>query len=161
VLVPESRDPDSPPLDIVGAALSVALSALVWGLIEAPERGWTDPLILAAFGGGTAILALFVAWERRVAHPMLEVGVFRNLRFSAASVSITFVYFALMGVMYFLTTYLQTVLGNSALEAGLRMLPIAVGVIVAARLSVVLAPRLGTKIVVASGLATVAGSLSC
>ena len=67
---------------------------------------------------------------------MLDVSVFRNLRFSAASISITFVFFALMGVMYFLTTYLQSVLGYSALEAGVRMLPIAVGMIVASKLSV-------------------------
>ncbi|HET9740060.1 MAG TPA: DHA2 family efflux MFS transporter permease subunit [Solirubrobacteraceae bacterium] len=160
LLVPESCDPDSPRLDVTGAALSVAmLTALVWALIEAPERGWTDPLILAAFAAGTVLLAAFVAWERRVEHPMLEVSVFRNLRFSAASLSITFVYFALMGVMYFLTTYLQTVLGMSALDAGVQMLPIAAGMIVAARLSVVLTPRVGTKIVVAAGLATVAGSL--
>ncbi len=72
---------------------------------------------------------------------MLDVSVFRNLRFSAASISITFVFFALMGVMYFLTTYLQSVLGYSALEAGVRMVPIAVGLILAARLSVRARPR--------------------
>jgi EmrB/QacA subfamily drug resistance transporter len=160
VLVPESRDPDSPPLDWVGAGLSIAgLTALVWGLIEAPERGWTEPWIVAAFAGGAAILAAFIAWERRVEHPMLEVSVFRNLRFSAASASITFVYFALMGVMYFLTTYLQSVLGYSALDAGVRMLPIAGGMIVASRMAVPLTRRFGTKVSVASGLATVAGGL--
>jgi EmrB/QacA subfamily drug resistance transporter len=160
LLVPESRDPESPRLDLAGAGLSiVGLTAVVWALIEAPERGWTDTRILAAFAAGLAILAAFVAWERRVEQPMLDVSVFRNLRFSAASVSVTFVYFALMGVMYFLTTYLQSVLGYSALDAGVRMLPIAAGMIVAARLSVVLTPRVGTKLVVASGLATVAAAL--
>ncbi len=160
LLVPESRDPEPKRLDIVGAGLSVAgLTALVWALIEAPERGWTDPLILAAFAAGAAIAAAFVAWERRVEQPMLEVRVFRNLRFSAASASIAFVYFALMGVMYFLTTYLQSVLGHSAFDAGLRMLPTAAGMILAAKLSVPLTSRLGTKLVVAGGLATVAGAL--
>ena len=160
LLVPESRDPASRRLDVVGCGLSVAaLCALVWGLIEAPERGWTDTTILAAFAGGAAIAAAFVAWERRTDHPMLDIGVFRNLRFSAASASITFVYFALMGVMYFQTTYLQSVLGNSALHAGVLMLPTAAGMIVAARSSVALTRRLGAKLVVAAGLATVAGSL--
>jgi EmrB/QacA subfamily drug resistance transporter len=159
-LVPESRDPESPRLDVVGAALSIAgLTAVVWGLIEAPERGWTDGPILVAFAGGAAILAAFVAWERRAAHPMLELSVFRNLRFSAANASITFVYFALMGVMYFLTSYLQDVLGYSALDAGVRMLPIAAGMMVAAKTSVVLTGRLGTKVSVASGLAIVTGAL--
>jgi EmrB/QacA subfamily drug resistance transporter len=160
-LVPESRDPASPPLDIVGAGLSVAgLSAVVWGLIEAPERGWTEPLIVAAFAAGALVLGAFVAWERRVAHPMIDVKVFRNARFSAASASVAFVYFALMGVMYFLTSYLQSVLGYSALDAGIRMLPIAAGMIVASRISVVLTRRLGTKASVASGLATVAVALA-
>jgi EmrB/QacA subfamily drug resistance transporter len=160
MLVPESRDPESPRLDVIGAGLSIAaLTALVWALIEAPDRGWTQAPILAAFAAGIAIVAAFMAWERHTDHPMLDVGVFRNLRFSAASVSITFVYFALMGVMYFQTTYLQSVLGHSALGAGVRMLPTAAGMIIGARTSVAVVGRLGTKLVVASGLATVAGSL--
>jgi EmrB/QacA subfamily drug resistance transporter len=159
-LVPESRDPDSPRIDLPGTALSIAgLGAIVWGLIEAPERGWGEPLILSAFAGGAAIIAAFIAWEWRSDHPMLDVRVFRNLRFSAASVSITFVFFALMGVTYFLTTYLQTVLGYSALETGIRVLPIAFGMVLASKLSVGLTRRLGTKVTVASGLATVAGAL--
>ena len=94
-------------------------------------------------------MAAFVAWEHRSAHPMLDVRVFRNLRFSAASVSIAFMFFALMGVVYFLTTYLQTVLGYGTFDTGVRMLPIAGGMIVASRLSVVVAGRLGTKLAVA------------
>jgi EmrB/QacA subfamily drug resistance transporter len=160
VLVPNSRDPDSPRIDLPGAVLSIAgLSAIVWALIEAPERGWGEPMILTAFAAGAAIIAAFIAWERHTDHPMLDVRVFRNLRFSAASVSITFVFFALMGVMYFLTTYLQSVLGYSALEAGTATLPIAAGMILASKVSVSLTRRLGTKFSVASGLATVAGSL--
>ena len=160
-LVPNSVDPSSPRLDLVGTGLSIAgLSALVWALIEAPERGWGSPLIVAAFAFGAAILAAFVAWERRTEHPMLDVTVFRNLRFSAASISIMFVFFALMGVMYFLTSYLQSVLGHSALGAGVRMLPIAVGMILASRSAVALTRRVGTKIPVASGLTFVAGALA-
>ncbi len=157
ILLPTSRDPESPRLDYPGFGLSIAgLTALVWGLIEAPERGWTNPTILGAFGVAAALIAMFISWELRTKQPMLDVSVFRNLRFSAANVAITFVFFALMGVMYFLTTYLQTVLGYSALEAGVRMVPIAAGVIFAARLSVPLTARLGTKIVVSAGLGIVA-----
>jgi EmrB/QacA subfamily drug resistance transporter len=160
VLITESRDPESPRLDFPGIGLSIAgLTAIVWGLIEASERGWTSPTILAAFAAGAAILAAFVAWELHARQPMLDVTVFRNLRFSAASISITFVFFALMGVMYYLTTYLQSVMGYSALQAGVRMVPIAIGLIVASRLSVALTSRLGTKIVVAAGLGVVAFSL--
>jgi EmrB/QacA subfamily drug resistance transporter len=160
-LVPESRDPETPRLDFAGAGLSIAgLTAIVWGLIEAPERGWGSVAILTAFAVGSAIMAAFIAWERRTDHPMLEVTVFRNLRFSAASVSIAFLFFALMGVVFLLTSYLQTVLGYGTFDTGLRMLPIAGGMIVAARLSVVVAARAGTKVAVAAGLGTVALALA-
>jgi EmrB/QacA subfamily drug resistance transporter len=160
-LVPESRDPDSPRLDPVGTGLSVAgLTAVVWALIEAPERGWGSTTIVGAFALGAAILAAFIAWERRIDHPMLDVRVFRNLRFSAASLSITFVFFALMGVMYFLTTYLQSVLGYTALETGVRVLPIAAGMILASKLSLPMTRLLGTKVTVAAGLGTIAVSMA-
>jgi EmrB/QacA subfamily drug resistance transporter len=161
LLVPESRDPEKPKLDPIGAGLSIAgLSAFVWGLIEAPERGWGDPVILGSFALGVTVLAAFVAWERRTAHPMLDVRVFRNLRFSAASISVTFVFFALMGVLFFLTTYMQAVLGYSALETGIRVLPVAFGMVLSSKLSIGLVQRLGTKVVVASGLAVVAAALA-
>ncbi|HYP48042.1 MAG TPA: MFS transporter [Thermoleophilaceae bacterium] len=160
VLIPESRDAESPRLDLAGIGLSiVGLTAVVWALIEAPERGWTSTPIVAAFATGAVILAAFVAWERHTPQPMLDVSVFRNMRFTAANVSITFVFFALMGVMYFLTTYLQSVMGYSALQAGLRMAPIAAGLILAAKLSVILTARFGTKAVVAGGLLLVGISL--
>ncbi|HEX8646628.1 MAG TPA: MFS transporter [Thermoleophilaceae bacterium] len=160
ILIPESRDPASPPLDLPGLGLSISgLTAIVWALIEAPESGWTSPVILTAFAAGAAILAAFAAWELRASHPMLDVSVFRNLRFSAASVSITFVFFALMGVLYFLTTYLQSLMGYSALEAGVRMVPIAAGLILASRLSVLIVGRFGTKAAVGGGLAVIAFAL--
>ena len=160
MLIPDSRDPESPRLDFPGIVLSIAgLSAIVWALIEAPERGWTSSIILTAFALGAAIIAAFIAWERRTPQPMLDVRVFRNLRFSAASISITLVFFALMGVMYFLTTYLQSVLGYTALEAGVRLAPIAAGLIVASKLSVPLSARFGSKVVVAGGLLLVGVAL--
>jgi EmrB/QacA subfamily drug resistance transporter len=159
-LVPESRDPESPKIDLAGTVLSIAgLTAIVWGLIEAPERGWTSPVIVGAFAAGAAIVAAFIAWERHTDHPMLDVTVFRNLRFSAASLAIAFTFFALMGVMYFLTQYMQTVLGFTALETGIRVLPIAGGMVLASKVSVALSQRLGTKLVVAGGLGIVAGAL--
>jgi EmrB/QacA subfamily drug resistance transporter len=161
VLVPDSQDPAKPKLDSVGCVLSVAgLTAIVWGLIEAPNRGWTSPSILGAFAAGVVIAAVFVWWERRVEEPMLEVSVFRHRRFSAASASIAFVYFALMGVMYFMTTYIQDVLGMSALDAGLRMLPVAVGMAFGSRVTIKLTKRLGTKVTVSLGLGIVACALA-
>jgi EmrB/QacA subfamily drug resistance transporter len=159
-LIPESRDPDPKALDFPGAGLSIAgLTAIVWGLIEASERGWGDSLVLGAFALGGAIMALFILWEKKTDHPMLDVSVFSNRRFSGASIAVAFIFFALMGVVYFLTTYLQSVMGYSALEAGERMLPVAIGMIATAKASVVLTERIGTKIVVAMGMSTVAFAL--
>ena len=157
VLVPESRDPEAPRIDVVGAVLSiVGLTTVVWGLIEASEKGWTNPTILSAFAIGAGVLGLFLVWERRVKQPMIDIAIFRNLRFSAASLSITLVFFGLMGTIFMLTTYLQTVLGYSALEAGYRMIPVAVGLIIGARSAIVLGAKLGAKLAVAGGLLIVA-----
>ena len=99
---------------------------------------------------------LFLAWERRVKQPMIDIAIFRNLRFSAASLSIMLVFFGLMGTIFMLTTYLQTVLGYTPLEAAYRMIPVAVGLIIGARSAIVLGERLGTKLAVAGGLLIVA-----
>ena len=135
-LVPESRDPAAPRLDVLGSVLSTAgLTALVWGIIEAPSAGWTDPTILAAFAAGAAVLVAFAAWETRIPNPMLDVRFFRNPRFSAASAAITLSFFAMFGAIFFLTQYQQLVLGTSALETGLRMLPVAAGLVIGGPLS--------------------------
>jgi len=131
-LVPESSDPSAPRLDVPGFALSTGgLVALVWAIIEAPSRGWTDPRIVGAIAAAFALIAAFVAWERHTPEPMLDVRLFRNRRFSAASGAITLSFFAMFGAIFFLTQYLQMVLGNSAFEAGLRVLPVAFGISVA------------------------------
>ena len=158
-LVPESRDPNATPLDPIGAALSITgLVALVYGTIQAPQDGWTDPVILAAFAVAAALAVAFLWWERRVQHPMLRIEFFANPRFSAASGAITMVFFALFGSVFLLTQHLQFVLGYTPLQAGVRILPIAT-LIVAAPLAARLTERIGTKAVVAAGLLLVAGAL--
>ena len=157
VLIPESRDPETPRIDVVGALLSiVGLVSVVWGLIEASERGWTDSMVLGAFALGAAVVLVFVAWERRVRQPMVDITIFRNLRFSAASLSVMLVFFGLMGTVFMLTTYLQTVMGYSPLGAGLRTAPVAIGLILGSQVAVVLTQRVGTKLAVAGGLLVVA-----
>jgi EmrB/QacA subfamily drug resistance transporter len=159
-LVPESRDESEPKLDPRGFALSfVALTSLVWGLIEAPSRGWTEGLVLGAFAFAAAMLAAFVAWERRAPAPMLDLALFRNPRFSASSSAISLAFFALFGVIFFLTQYLQEVRGYSALDAGLRTLPVAAGLVIGGPFSAKLTERLGIRIVVPFGLTIVSGAL--
>ncbi len=157
VLVPESSDPAAPRLDPRGFVLSIAgLTALVWSIIEAPSRGWTDPASLAGFGTALGLLVLFALWELRAPSPMLDLGLFRNARFSAASGAIALAFFALFGTIFMLTQYLQGVLGHDALTAGLWVAPIALGLAAGAHVGEVASRRLGTKVVVAAGLSKVA-----
>lgn len=159
-LVPESKDPNATPLDPIGAGLSiVGLSALVYAIIEAPANGWTDPLILAGFAIAAVLLGLMVWWELRTPHPMLQMSFFRNPRFSAASASITLVFFAMFGTVFLIAQYLQFVLGFTPFEAGLRVMPVAT-LIVAAPLSARLTEKFGSKVVVTAGLVIVATALT-
>jgi EmrB/QacA subfamily drug resistance transporter len=160
LLVPNSKDPESPPLDYLGAALSVStLLCLLYAIIEGPGHGWTAPLILGAFALGAVLLFAFVKWETHVEHPLLDVSFFANPRFSAASIAVTLVFFAMFGSMFFLSQYLQFVLGYDALQSGVRLLPIAGALMVAAPLSSKLVGVLGTKIVVTIGLVLVAAAM--
>jgi EmrB/QacA subfamily drug resistance transporter len=160
-LIPESRDPAAPPLDLLGALLSVVgLGALVWAIIEAPDRGWTDAPILAAFGLAAVMLAAFAAWERRTAHPMLDLRFFGNPRFSASSAAISLAFFALFGTLFATTQYLQVVLERGPLSAGLWTMPLAVGMMASAPHAARLAGRVGTKPVVSAGMVVLAGGLA-
>jgi EmrB/QacA subfamily drug resistance transporter len=159
-LLPTSRDPNAPKLDLVGAALSVmGLVAVLWAIIEAPTKGWGDPTVALVLLAGLAVLGTFVVWELRSDHPMLDIRFFENRRFSAANAAITMVFFAMFGSMFLITQYLQIVLGFSALEAGIRMLPMAVVMLLVAPLAPRLAERVGTKIVVGTGLMLAAGAM--
>lgn len=156
-VVPESRDEDTPPIDVVGAVLSVAaLVSVLWAIIEAPHYGWSSTSTLTAVGSGAALLGGFVAWERRVEHPLLDVEFFSDRRFSASSTAIALAFFALLGSMFLATQYMQIVLGYSALESGVRYLPLAATMLVVAPIAPRLAERFGTKAVVAIGLGIVA-----
>ncbi len=159
-LVPESRDPSAPRLDPPGAGISiVALTTLLWGIIEAPSRGWTSPAIAAAFAAALLLSAAFVVWELRTDSPMLDVRFFGNPRFTAASVSLALVFFVLFGTIFFLTQYLQSVLGYGALAAGVRIIPFAFAMMPAAALSPRVTARFGTKLTVAGGLLLIAAGL--
>ena len=159
-VLPTSRDPEAPRLDPLGAVLSIAaLMTLLWGLIEAPTKGWGSDAILSAFGVGLVLLATFVAWELHTDHPMLEIRFFRNARFSAANAGITLVFFALFGSSFLITQELQFVLGYSALKAGIALMPIAIPMLILGPVSARLVERVGTKVIVSAGLLVVAGGL--
>jgi EmrB/QacA subfamily drug resistance transporter len=154
VLVPDSSDPRLGRLDRVGLLMSVSAVGLgVWAIIEGPHRGWTSATVVIAGLSAIAILASFVVYESRIAHPLLDVRLFRNPRFSAASIAIASAFFGLFGFIFLITQYLQLVQGYSPLEAGVRTVPFAVVTGVFSPMSIALMHRFGSKLVVASGLA--------
>ncbi len=160
-LVPTSHDPHAPRIDLVGTVLgSVGLASLLYGIIEAPARGWGDSTVLAGFGIGVVMLGAFVAYEMHSDHPMLEVSFFKNPSFSGASFAITLVFFAMFGSMYFLTQYLQFVLGFSTIQAGAALIPLALALMIGAPNSAKLVKKFGVRNTVALGLSVVALALA-
>jgi EmrB/QacA subfamily drug resistance transporter len=118
---------DEAALDVVGGILSVlGLSALVYGIIEGPDRGWTDSLTLAAFAAGIVLVGAFLFWELRRDQPLLDPRLFRLGGFGAGTASITFQFFAFFGFVFVILQYIQFVLGYSPLKAGLALAPMAV-----------------------------------
>lgn len=153
ILVPTSKDPDSGQMDWVGLVTSVvAIGLLVWSIIEGPRLGWSSLSVVGGLLTSLVLLGVFVWWERRVAHPLLDVRLFRNARFSAASVTIAAAFFGLFGFIFMITQYMQLVLGYTPLEAGLRTVPFAVATGLCSPLSIASMHRFGSKLVVAVGL---------
>ncbi len=152
-LVPRSRDPEQGKLDPLGAVLSIiGISALVYGLIQAPDKGWASGGTLAAFAVAAVVLALFVAWELHVDEPMLDMSFFKNAAFSTGTGGMILVFLAMYGVMFLITQYFQLILGYSPLSAALRTLPMAPIMIIVAPLTPRLSKMFGAHRVVAGGM---------
>jgi EmrB/QacA subfamily drug resistance transporter len=159
--VPSSRDPDAPPADRPGLLLSTAAMAiLIYTIIEAPNNGWDSARSLGGFALAAALLVAFIVWERRAVAPMLDVTLFRNLRFSAASGAVTITFFSLMGFIFLVTLYFQFLKGYGPFETGVRLLPVATLTGVTSVLGTGLAVRSSTKLVVAGGLISLAAGLA-
>src|ERR1700722_4974530 len=126
LIVPASKDPDAAAPDVPGLVLSSATMALlVFTIIEAPAYGWAGARSLAGFAGSAVLLALFIVRERQAAQPMLDVRLFRNPRFSAASGAVTVSFFTLFGFIFLITQYFQFVRGYGPLSTGVHLLPVA------------------------------------
>src|SRR5947207_8139394 len=124
LMVPESRDPRPGRVDFVGVGLSIAgLVALVYGVIDGGDHGFGQPAPWGSIVAGLAMLAAFVAYERRIPFPSLDVRLFANPRFSASVAAVGLMFFAAMGAFFFLAFYLQLVRGYTPLSAGLLMTP--------------------------------------
>jgi MFS transporter, DHA2 family, multidrug resistance protein len=183
VLLPESRSERRPSIDVPGVILSSAgLAGLTYGFIEAGQRGWTDTAALATIAAGVAVLAIFVAWERRLtrpgrgpqargARPLIELGLFRSAGFTWGTTLATLVSFAMFGIFFAMPQYFQEVQGANAMGSGLRLLPmiggLVVGMIASTRLATprksagqVRPPRASVKGLVTAGFTIMAIALA-
>ena len=136
---------------------AAAMGLLVFTIIEAPDYGWASVRSLAGFAVSAVLLAAFIWWEQRTSHPMLDVRLFRNMRFSAASGAVTVAFFTLFGFIFLITLYFQFVRGYAPLSTGVRLLPVALSVGVGSVAGTQLAVRFGTKLIVTLGLVAMAG----
>jgi EmrB/QacA subfamily drug resistance transporter len=156
--VPTSRDPSASRTDGPGLVLSsAAMALLIYTLIEAPDHGWASARSLAGFALAAGLFTAFIVRERSTAEPMLDIGLFRNLRFTAASGSVTVAFFALAGFSLLITQYFQFFKGYGPLSTGVHLLPVALSVGVMSVLGTKLAVRFGTKQVVTVGLFSFTG----
>ncbi len=151
-LIPNSRDPNPKRPDFPGTVISTAaLAGLVFGLVQGGSWGWTDPAVIGSIVGAVVLIVLFILWERRTDHPMLEIGFFRNSRFSTGVGAVSLMAFGQVGITFGLTLYMQFVNGYTALETGLRFVPLALGIFIGAGSADRIVARIGTKQVMVIG----------
>ena len=161
LFVPTSRDPAAPRVDVPGLVLSsIGVSALIYTVIKAPDWGWSGPRTLAGFAAAAIVLAAFALWERRSSHPMLDISVFAQRRFSGGSVAVTAGFLTLFGFIFVITQYFQFVKTYTAFESGVRLLPVAVSIVAGSVLGPRIVQRIGSTMVVAAGLAIFAAGLA-
>ncbi|MGX1806494.1 DHA2 family efflux MFS transporter permease subunit [Nocardia sp. NPDC055321] len=161
LLVPESRSATAIRVDLPGVALSVlGMLGLTYGFIRFGEQGWGDGPAWAAVAGGAALLTAFVLWQRRAAHPLIDLGLFAASGFRWGTVYMIVVNFAMFGLFFTMPQYFQAVLGADALGSGLRLLPLIGGLIVGSRVVDALLPRAGLRVVLTGGFALLAGGLA-
>ena len=159
-LLPETRNPAAPRLDVRGVILSAAaIVSLVFGVIRGPEHGWSSPLTIASLAASGILLAGFLVHERRAASPLIDPSLFRDRRFSWGTIATVAVSVALFGILFVLPQYFQSVHGYDALNAGIRLLPLMAGLLAGGSATSAIVKAIGTKVTVAAGLAVLAAAL--
>ena len=153
LVVPESSDPTTRALDVPGAALATAgLFAFVWGLIDTNSNDWTSADVILRLGVGAALIAAFVVREALTRDPMLPLGFFRSVRFSTANAVMLALGFVLLGSIYYLTLFMQNVQGYSAIDTGIRSLPLTLMIVLVAPFAGRFSGRFGPRLFVVVGL---------
>jgi EmrB/QacA subfamily drug resistance transporter len=152
LMIRESKGERLSKPDILGVILSIGgLSTLVYGIIEAGRTSWADGTVLVCLGVAAIILGLFLWWEKRSNTPMLPMDFFRNMSFTGGSLAMLMTVFSLMGSLFFISQYLQSVQGYSPVASAVRMLPMGITIFIFAVMSAWIAHRIGNKFAVALG----------
>jgi EmrB/QacA subfamily drug resistance transporter len=159
--LPPSRGADRGGLDVVGALFSLfALGGIVYGVIEGPEQGWSDPIVLGAFAVGIVGTALFVTWELRVRHPLFDLRVLRIARVITGALAMAMVYLTMQGIQLLTPQYLEYVEGYSTLAAGFVMLPVGLGLAFLSPHSAALVEKYGQRTMLTTTLGLMAAGLA-
>ena len=149
-----ARTGPRPKLDVPGTLLvSGGLFGLVFGFSNAETDGWDSPLTWGMLAGAVILLAAFVLWQRRAAHPLLPLGIVLDRNRGAAFLSVMVAGAGMFGIFLFVTYYLQVTLGYSPIQTGLAFLPMIGMLVLAAQLGTnIFVPRFGPKVLVPSGM---------
>jgi len=140
-------------LDLPGLALvSAGLLGIVYGLVQSQSQGWTDPVVVSALAAGTVLVLGFIGYERRAAEPMLPLSFFANRTFAVTNVISLAMYFGMFGSIFLLSQFLQNVLGNSPLQAGVKLLAWTGATMIAAPLAGYFSERYGSRLFMVAGL---------
>ena len=160
VFIDETKDESEQSLDVPGLVTSaIALFALTYALIKSNELGWGDPLVLGLFGVAAVSFVLFVLRERHVRLPMLDLSLFRNASFASANTVMLLVGLAMFGMFFYVSLYVQNVLGYSPIQAGATFLPMTVMIILVSPFAGRLSDRLGPRALMVPGLLLLTVSL--
>ncbi|MFF3490864.1 DHA2 family efflux MFS transporter permease subunit [Streptomyces sp. NPDC002795] len=156
-LLPESRDPAAPKVDVVSTVLTaLGLGALIYAIIEGPAKGWSNALVIGGFAAAVVLLGALVLRERRGTRPMLDLSLLSHRGFLSNSLAATLGMFIMAGLMFLLPQYLQAVLGTDALGTGVRMVPMMGGLLIAAKSAQPLVARFGARSVIVAALVVLA-----
>ena len=160
--VAESREDDAPPLDGPGAVtIGAAVAVFVFGILQAPEYGWTDPRVCGCLIAGVALAVVFGLIELRRRHPLLDIRLFRDPEFGTGSATITMVFLGTFALFYLVTQFVQQVMGYTPLATAIALAPLAVPLLTFSSLSSWYLPRVGLRAVVFVSMILVSVGFIC